>query len=305
MIDLSCEIAGVRFKNPIIMASGTFGFGREYENFFDLDKLGGISVKGLTLNKREGNPSPRVCETYSGILNSVGLQNPGVQYFVDNELPYLKQKNTVIIANLSGSNVDEYIKGAEILSNSDVDMIELNISCPNVKEGGVAFGVSCSSSYEVTKKVKEHSSKPVIVKLSPNVTNIAEIALSVQDAKADAISLINTILGMQIDINSKRPILKNNVGGLSGPCVFPVALRMVYEVCRVVNIPVIAMGGITTYEDALQMLIAGASCLQIGTAIFNDPYAPLNILDGIYDYFKKNNISKLSDIINTLQLWEN
>ena len=303
MINLSVNIAGVEFKNPIITASGTFGFGKEYEEFYKLSELGGISLKGLTLEKRNGNPAPRICETPSGMLNSVGLQNPGVEGFIKNDLPYLKDKNTVLIANLAGSSLETYIEGAKLLSKSDVDMVELNISCPNVKEGGVAFGVSCESTYNITKEVRKHCTKPLIVKLSPNVTDIASIAKSAEDAGADAISLINTLLGMQIDTKTRKPILKNNVGGLSGPAVFPVALRMVWQVANAVKIPVIGMGGVSSANDALQMIMAGATAVQVGTSMFSDPYSPVKIVEGIKDFLEKENIDDINKLIKTVEIW--
>ena len=245
MADLSVNVAGVQFNSPLIAASGTFGFGHEYSEFFDLSTLGGISCKGITLKKRLGNPPPRIAETPSGIINAVGLQNPGVDHFIEKDLPWLKEQGTVIIANIAGNTPDEYCKMAEKLSNTNVDMIELNISCPNVKSGGVAFGTSCESVANITKYVRDHCKKPLIVKLSPNVTDIAEIAKSAEANGADAISMINTLTGMRIDINTGRPIIKNNTGGMSGPAIFPVAVRMVYQVSQAVNIPVLGMGGIT------------------------------------------------------------
>lgn len=303
MADLSVNVAGVHFKNPVIPASGAFGYGHEYENFFPLSKLGGISVKGTTITKRDGNPSPRIAETPSGILNSVGLQNPGIDHFIDVELPYLKTKDTVVIANIAGSTVDECVKIAQKLEATDVDMIELNISCPNVKEGGVAFGVSCEGAGGITAKVRAATTKPLMVKLSPNVTDIASIAKAVEAAGADAVSLINTILGMRIDINTRRPILKNNVGGLSGPAVFPVAVRMVWQVANAVNIPVVGMGGISTWKDAVEMMLAGASAVQVGAALFADPFAPVKIIDGMNDYLEEKKIEKLTDIIGKVQPW--
>lgn len=303
MSDLSINFAGVEFKNPIVPASGTFGFGREYENLYPLSKLGGISVKGMTLEQKAGNPAPRVAETPSGMLNSVGLQNQGVDYFIKNELPYLKEKDTIIIVNVAGSTIEDCATIAQRLDKTEIDMIELNISCPNVKQGGVAFGTSSQSASEITKAVRQSTSKPLMVKLSPNVTDITEIAKAVESSGADAVSLINTLLGMRIDIRTGRPILKNNVGGLSGPAVFPVALRMVWQVANAVNIPVCGMGGVTTYQDAVEMMMAGASLVQIGTAIFNEPYAPVNIINDLNDYLDNSNIDKISDIIGTVKPW--
>lgn len=303
MADLRVSIAGVEFKNPIIPASGAFGFGREYECLYPISKLGGISCKGMTLHKRDGNLPPRVAETPSGMLNSVGLQNPGVDYFIKHELPYLEDKGTVIIANVAGSTVEDCISIAQKLEGTSVDMLELNISCPNVKQGGAAFGTSCASASEVTKAVRGVSTKPLMVKLSPNVTSITDIAMAVEQSGADAVSLINTLLGMRIDINSKRPILRNNVGGLSGPAVFPVAVRMVWQVANAVSIPVVGMGGVSSWQDAIEMMMAGASAIQIGAAIFNDPYSPLKIIDGIRSYLKDNKIDSIKDIIGAVKPW--
>jgi dihydroorotate dehydrogenase (NAD+) catalytic subunit len=276
-------------------ASGTYGFGREYSKFYDLNLLGGITVKGLTLKPREGNKPPRIAETPSGILNSVGLQNPGIEAFMEQELPFLKEKDIAVIANIAGNTIEEYCEMADRLGNS-VDGIELNISCPNVKEGGVAFGTKCESVYNITKSVKRHCKAPLIVKLSPNVTDIVEIALSAEEAGADCLSLINTLLGMSIDIHKKKPVLANIVGGLSGPAVKPVALRMVWQVCKAVNIPVIGMGGITTWEDAIEFLMAGASAVSIGTANFINPYAPIDIINGITDFMAKGKYSNVEEL---------
>ncbi len=303
MADLSVNVAGVNFKNPLIAASGTFGFGHEYSNFFDLSNLGGISCKGITLKKRLGNPPPRIAETPSGILNAVGLQNPGVDHFISEDLPWLKEQNTVIIANIAGNTPEEYAQMAEKLSNTNVDMIEMNISCPNVKSGGVQFGTSCESVGAITKTVRDHCKKPLIVKLSPNVTDIAEIAKSAEASGADAISMINTLTGMRIDINTKRPIIHNNTGGLSGPAVFPVAVRMVWQVANAVNIPIIGMGGISTWQDAVEMLMAGATALQIGTCMFTDPYAPINIIKGLSEYMDKNSINSIEEITGSVIPW--
>ena len=303
MADLSVKVAGVEFANPLIAASGTFGFGREYNEFYPLSTLGGISCKGITLHKRDGNPPPRIAETPSGILNAVRLQNPGVDHFIEKDLPWLKQQDTVVIANIAGNTEDDYCAMAEKLSNSDVDMIEMNISCPNVKSGGVQFGTSCQSVGAITKAVRNHCTKPLIVKLSPNVTNIAEIALAAEANGADVISMINTLTGMKIDINTRRPIIRNNTGGLSGPAVFPVAVRMVWQVASAVKIPIIGMGGISTWQDAVEMLIAGATALQIGTVLFNDPYAPVKINEGISKFMDENNIKSLSELTGTIKPW--
>lgn len=300
---LSIDFCGVTFKNPVIPASGTFGYGREYEQFYPLSRLGGISVKGTTLNRREGNPGPRVAETPSGMLNSVGLQNGGVKKFLEYEMPNLVTKDTRIIANIAGATVEECAELASMLEGSAVDLIELNISCPNVKAGGAAFGTDCTIAGQVTRAVKDATSKPLMVKLSPNVTSITDIAKSVEANGADAVSLINTLLGMRIDIKTGRPILKNNVGGLSGPAVFPVAVRMVWQVANAVNIPVMGMGGVATWEDAVEIMMAGASAVQVGATIFNDPYAPIKIIDGLEQYCIDNNIDNISQIVGTVKPW--
>lgn len=295
--DLSVNIAGVRLKNPVVTASGTFGFGREYSDFYDLSELGGICVKGLTLKPRLGNPPPRIAETPMGILNSVGLQNPGIHQFIRDEIPYLRQFDTKIIANISGSTTEEYIEIAEIAGNADVDLIELNISCPNVKAGGMTFGTSCCLVEELVSAVRRVCPRPLIVKLSPNVTDIAEIARAAESAGADALSLINTILGMRIDIKTRRPILKNNVGGMSGRAVFPVAVRMVWQVSRAVRLPIIGMGGIASGADAVEMMLAGASAVAVGTACFTDPMAPIAVRDGIAAYLSENGIDSVTSLV--------
>lgn len=303
MADLSLNICGVKLNNPLIAASGTFGFGHEYSEFYPLSTLGGISCKGITLAPRLGNPPPRIAECSSGILNSVGLQNPGVDHFIEKDLPWLSQQGTAVIANIAGNTVEDYCKMAEKLSDSAVDMIELNISCPNVKHGGVAFGTSCESVGNITKAVREHCKKPLIVKLSPNVADIAEIAKSAEANGADAVSLINTLTGMRIDIDTARPILRNNTGGMSGAAVFPVAVRMVWQVKNAVKIPVIGMGGISTWRDAVEMLIAGADALQIGTVFFNDPYAPIKICKGLNDYLDKKGMKSVTELTATVKPW--
>ena len=303
MNSINVNFCGVEFKNPVIPASGTFGYGREYEQFYPLSKLGGISVKGTTLHRREGNPGPRVAETPSGMLNSVVLQNGGVDKFINNELPNLVTKDTRIIANIAGSTIEECAELAEKLNGTAVDMIELNISCPNVKQGGAAFGTDCNVAGAVTKAVKDVTEKPLMVKLSPNVTSIVDIAKSVEANGADAVSLINTLLGMRIDIKTRRPILKNNVGGLSGPAVFPVAVRMVWQVANAVKIPVMGMGGIATWEDAIEMMMAGAGAVQVGAAIFADPYAPVKIAEGMQKFCEDNGINNISEIVGTVKPW--
>lgn len=303
MADLRVEVAGVSFQNPVIPASGAFGFGHEYEKFYPLSKLGGISVKGMTLNPREGNPPPRIAETPMGMLNSVGLQNPGIDRFLAEELPYLAGKGTRIIANVAGSTVEDCVTMVKKLEGSAVDMIELNISCPNVKQGGAAFGTSCESASAITAAVRKATRKPLMVKLSPNVTDITAIARAVEDAGADAVSLINTLLGMRIDINSRRPILRNNVGGMSGPAVFPIAVRMVWQVSNAVKVPVVGMGGISSAEDAVEMMMAGASAVQVGAAIFTDPYAPVKIVEGLHKWLDSHGIAAVRDIIGTVEPW--
>ena len=303
MADLRVTVAGVSFQNPVIPASGAFGFGREYEKFYPLSRLGGISVKGMTLNPKDGNPPPRIAETPMGMLNSVGLQNPGIDAFLEKELPELSQKGTRVIANVAGSTVEDCVEMVGKIEGSAVDMIELNISCPNVKQGGAAFGTSCESAAGITAAVRKATTKPLMVKLSPNVTSITDIAKAVEAAGADAVSLINTLLGMRIDIRSRRPILRNNVGGLSGPAVFPIAVRMVWQVANAVRIPVVGMGGITTAEDAIEMMMAGASAVQVGAAIFTDPYAPVKIIEGMESWLDEQGIPAVSDIVGTVQPW--
>ncbi len=299
---LETVFCGIKFKNPIIPASGTFGYGREYEEFYQLSALGGISVKGTTGKRRNGNLPPRIAETPSGMLNSVGLQNPGIDSFIEKELPYLKTKNTVIIANIAGSTAEEYEEIAKKLDSTDVDMLEVNISCPNVKAGGAAFGVSCEGAGTITKIVRRATKKPVMMKLSPNVTDIASIAKACEAEGADAVSLINTLLGMRIDINTRRPILHNNVGGLSGPAVFPVAVRMVWQAANAVNIPVCGMGGVSTWEDAVEMMMAGASLIQVGAALFTDPMTPLKIIDGLEDFCRRQN-TDIKNIVRSVKPW--
>lgn len=303
MADLSVNICGVELKNPVIPASGVFGYGKEYEELFPLDKLGGIATKGTTLHRRTGNISPRIAETPAGMLNSVGLQNPGIDHFISTELPYLLTKDVAVLANIAGSTPEECAETAAKLDDTDVHMIELNISCPNVKQGGAAFGTNCEMAAEVTRKVRAATKKPLIVKLSPNVTSITDIAKAVEAAGADAVSLINTLLGMRIDVNTRRPVLHNNVGGLSGPAVFPVAVRMVWQTANAVSIPVIGMGGISSGRDAVEMMIAGASAVQIGAAIFTDPFAPIRIIEEMNSFLDSKNIDSVRDIIGTVEPW--
>ena len=303
MADLTVNIAGVEFKNPVITASGTFGFGREYSEFYPLREIGGLSCKGITLKPRMGNPPPRIAETPSGILNAVGLQNPGVDHFIERDLPWLKEQETVVIANIAGNTPEEYAQMAEKLSESSVDMIEMNISCPNVKHGGVQFGTSCQSVGAITREVRAHCKKPLMVKLSPNVSDIAEIARAAESEGADALSLINTLTGMRIDINTRRPIIRNNTGGLSGPAVFPVEVRMVWQTAGAVKIPVVGMGGISTWRDAVEMMLAGASAIQVGTALFSDPYAPLKIKEGLNRYLDDQGIASVTELAGMVKPW--
>lgn len=303
MADLRVNIAGVAFKNPVIAASGCYGFGEEYEAFYPASALGGISLKGTTLEPRLGNPVPRVAETPAGMLNSVGLQNPGADEFLKVHLPRIRNKDTVLIANIAGSITEDYIAIAQRLDESEIDMLELNISCPNVKAGGASFGTSCGSAAQITAQVRRVTKKPLMVKLTPNVTDIAEIAKAVEAEGADAVSLINTLLGMRIDIHSRRPVLRNNVGGLSGPAVFPVALRMVWQVAQAVQIPVVGLGGIATHEDAIEMLMAGASAIQVGTAMFTDPFAPVKIIEGMNVWLDERGIGSAGELTGTVRPW--
>ncbi len=303
MANLSVQVAGVTFKNPVITASGCYGFGKEYEKMYPLSKLGGICLKGTTYNEKLGNPPCRIAETPSGMLNSVGLQNPGVEHFLAYDLPALKGCGTVLIANAAGSCVEDYRALVERLSDSEIDMVELNISCPNVKEGGVAFGVSCEAAAGMVREIRKVCKKPLMVKLSPNVTDIVSIAKAVEAEGADAISLINTLLGMRIDINTRRPVLHNNVGGLSGPAIFPVAVRMVWQVANAVKIPVVGLGGIEKWQDAIEMMLAGARAIQIGTALFYDPYAPLKIVEGMNQWLEDNHIGDINEIVGQVRPW--
>ena len=303
-VDLQVNLAGMTMKNPVVVASGTFGFGHEYGQFFDLSELGGICAKGLTLHRREGNPAPRIAETPMGILNSVGLQNPGVDAFIASELPFLRQYDVKVIANISGNTPEEYGIMCEKLAEAGVDMIEVNISCPNVKAGGLAYGTRPELAAEVTKVAKAHAgSVPVMVKLSPNVTDITEIAKAVADAGADALSLINTLRGMRIDVMTNRPILKMNTGGLSGPAVLPVAVRMVWEVANAVKLPILGMGGVSKGEDAAQLMLAGASAVAVGTALFADPYTSLTVRDGLAEIAHRKGLSAVSQLTGGVNPW--
>ena len=301
-LDLSVDFAGVLFKNPVVAASGTFGFGREYCDFYDLSLLGGICVKGLTRYPRLGNKPPRIAETPMGMLNSVGLQNPGVEAFIKDELPFLRRFNTVVIANISGETVDEYAEMASLLSDAGIDIIEINVSCPNVCAGGLHFGTTTEGVAAVTDAVKKRSRVPVIPKLSPNVTDIAEIARAAETAGADAVSLINTLLGMRIDTTTYKPVLFNNTGGLSGPAIFPVAVRMVWQVASAVKIPVLGLGGVTDGNSAVEMMLAGADLIGVGTACITDPYAPLSIIKGIEEYLARNGLNTACELTGKVVL---
>lgn len=303
MDKLNIKIKDLEFKNPVLTASGTFGFGTEYADFIDLTKLGGICVKGTTILPREGNDYPRMAETPSGMLNAVGLQNKGVDYFVSHIYPEIKDFDTNIIVNVSGSTIDDYVACTEKLQGLDkIAAIELNISCPNVKEGGMAFGTSCQSAGKVTQAVRKVWDKTMIVKLSPNVTDITEIARSVEAEGADAVSLINTLLGMAIDVNTQKPILSTITGGLSGPCVKPVALRMVWQTYNAVKVPIIGMGGISSWQDAIEFILAGSSAIQIGTYNFVDPTISVKIVEGIQSYLDKHHINHVSDLVGALKV---
>ena len=296
------NLAGIKMKNPVTVASGTFGYGREMDQFFDISKLGAIITKGTSLKPKNGNKPPRICETSSGMLNSIGLQNPGVEYFAKYDLPWLRKKDVAIIVNACGSTVEEYVELAKILNTLDIDGVELNLSCPNVKEGCMAFGNTYEGVKHVTSEVRKVLDKPIIVKLTPNVTDIASIAKAVEDAGADGVSLINTLLGMSIDIDKRRPFLANNTGGLSGPAIKPVAVRMVYQVAQAVNIPILGMGGIVNGNDAIEFMLAGATAISIGAGNFIDPYTSLKTIEGIESYMNKYNIDNVTDIIGKVQM---
>ena len=297
MADLRVNVAGVEFQNPLIAASGTFGFGREYNEFYPLSALGGISCKGITIKERPGNPPPRVTEAPGGMLNAVGLQNPGVDHFIEHDLPWLSKQGTKIIANVAGNAPEDYCATVEKLNDTCVDMIELNISCPNVHNGGMAFGVTPEGAAEVTRAVKAVTKKPVIMKLSPNVTDIAAIARSCEAAGADGISLINTVLSMRIDLKTKKPVVANVMGGLSGPAVFPLALRMVWQVCEAVSIPVVGMGGVSSAEDVIEMMLAGAAAVEVGAANLVDPCACQKIVRDLPRAMEQYGINDLKEII--------
>jgi len=303
MVDLKVQIHDLILENPVTVASGTFGFGEEMLKFIDLNKLGGIFVKGLTLENREGNDYPRMAETPSGMLNAVGLQNKGIDYFINNIYPNIKDFDTKIIANVNGSTIEDYVAVTEKLNELDeVPAIELNISCPNVKQGGMLFGTSCPSAIAVTKAVRKAYDKTLIVKLSPNVTDIAEMALAVEGAGADSVSLINTLVGMAINAETRKPVLSTVTGGLSGPAIKPVALRMVWQVYKAVKIPVVGIGGIMNATDALEFFLAGATAIQVGTANFIDPEVTEKIIIGIEDYLNSHRVSSVNELIGSLEL---
>ncbi len=303
MVDLKVNLGGLQLKNPVTTASGTFGFGTEFADFFDLSLLGGIFVKGITLKNREGNDYPRMAETASGMLNAVGLQNKGIDYFIDSIYPEIKHYNTEIIPNVNGSTVEEYIEVTEKINEVEgINAMELNISCPNVKEGGMAFGVSCPSAIAVTEAVRECFDGTLIVKLSPNVTDITEIAKGVEGAGADAVSLVNTFLGMAIDAQTRKPLLSTITGGLSGPAIKPIALRMVWQVFNAVKIPVSGMGGIMNATDAIEFMLAGATSIQIGTANFIDPQVSVKVIEGIENYCKDNGFDSVTDLVGALEV---
>ncbi|QAA33885.1 dihydroorotate dehydrogenase [Clostridium manihotivorum] len=297
---LKVNINGIDFKNPLIAASGTFGFGEEYADFYDVGILGGISSKGLTLNKRQGNGGIRVFETASGMMNSVGLQNPGVDAFIHEVLPKMRKIDTNIIANLGGSTIDDYEIGASKLDKTDIDMIELNISCPNVKSGGMAFGIKCEVAEEVVSKVRKVTTKPLMVKLSPNAENIVDMALSCAKAGADSLSLINTVKAMAIDIKKRKPVFDNTFAGLSGPAVKPIALRMVYEVSKAVDIPVIGLGGIMNANDVIEFLMAGAKAVQLGTVNFVNPMAAVDIIRDLERFLEEQGIKDINEIVGII-----
>ena len=293
---LQTELLGVSLKNPVIAASGTFGFGREYAAFFDVSRLGGISGKGLTLYGSRGNDGMRVLETPAGILNSIGLENPGVRHFVAEEAAYMRSLGCAVLANLGGHSEEEYIEGARLLNDADIDILELNISCPNVKAGGMAFGLLPESAANITREVKTVSKHPLLVKLSPNAPDLVSVALACEEAGADGLSLVNTFLGMAIDVEKKKAVFGNVYAGLSGPAIFPIALRMVHQVCKRVSIPVVGMGGIATARDALCFLMAGARAVQVGAMTLANPHAMLHIIDGLKDYCEKHHIQNICEL---------
>ena len=300
-MNLSVELAGVTLKNPVMTASGTFGSGAEYSEFVDLGRLGAVVTKGVANVPWPGNPKPRIAETHGGMINAIGLQNPGIDVFIERDIPFLKQYDTKIIVNVCGKTTEDYVEVVERLSEQPVDMLEINISCPNVKEGGIAFGQNAKAAEAITKAVKEKARKPVIMKLSPNVTDIAEMARAVEAGGADAVSLINTLTGMKIDVHRRTFAVANRTGGLSGPAVKPVAVRMVYQVARAVKLPIIGMGGIMCAEDALEFILAGATAVSVGTANFHNPYTTVEVVDGIRAYMERYGVKDINELIGAVR----
>ena len=296
-MNMKVNIAGVEWNNPVTVASGTFGSGAEFAEFVDLNRLGAVTTKGVANIPWAGNPTPRVAETYGGMMNAVGLQNPGIELFCERDIPFLKQYDTKIIVNVCGKSTEDYCEVVERLADEGVDMLEINISCPNVKEGGIAFGQNAKAAEEITKAVKKYAKQPVIMKLSPNVTDIAEMAKAVEAGGADAISLINTLTGMKIDINRRKFVLANKTGGVSGPAIHPIAVRMVNQAFHAVKVPIIGMGGIASAEDAIEMILAGASALSVGTANFHNPSVTMEIVDGIQDYMKQYGFTSVNEMV--------
>ena len=296
-VDMCVNIAGIVWKNPVTIASGTFGSGKEFAEFVDLNKLGAVTTKGVANIPWAGNPTPRIAETYGGMMNAVGLQNPGIDLFCERDIPFLRQYDTRIIVNVCGKSEKDYCEVAERLSHEDVDMLEINISCPNVKEGGIAFGQNPKAAEDITKAVKRYAKQPVIMKLSPNVTSISEMAKAVEAGGADAVSLINTITGMKIDVHRRRFVIANKTGGVSGPAIHPIAVRMVYEAAHAVKLPIIGMGGIANAQDAVEMILAGADAVSVGTANFCNPAVTMEIAAGIESYMKKYGFARVSDMV--------
>ena len=296
-LNLAVEIAGMKMKNPVTTASGTFGSGMEYDQFVDISKLGAVTTKGVANIPWPGNPTPRIAETYGGMLNAIGLQNPGIDVFIERDIPYLKERNATIIVNVCGKSMEDYVEVVEKLGDQPVDLLEINVSCPNVKEGGIAFGQDPKALYEITKAVKAVAKQPIMMKLSPNVTNIVEMAKAAEAGGSDALSLINTLTGMKIDINKRKILLANQTGGMSGPAIKPVAVRMVHQVAHAVNLPIVGMGGIATAEDAIEFLMAGATAVAVGTANFRNPFATMEVIEGIEAFMRKNGIKDIHEII--------
>lgn len=300
-MNMSVNIAGVEWKNPVTVASGTFGSGAEFEEFVDLNKLGAVTTKGVANIPWEGNPTPRVAETYGGMMNAVGLQNPGIDLFCKRDIPFLRSYDTKIIVNVCGKSTEDYCEVVERLADEDIDMLEINISCPNVKEGGIAFGQNPEAAEDITKAVKKYAKQPVIMKLSPNVTDITEMAKAVEAGGADAVSLINTLTGMKIDIHRRQFVIANKTGGLSGPAIHPVAVRMVYQTANAIRLPIIGMGGIASAQDAIEMILAGASAVSVGTANFYNPAVTMEIADGIESYMKEYGFETVSEMVGIVK----